>query len=89
MHVAILPINHISVFYMEICVNGGSNIKYTYIIDQKYSHVVLQKHASIFLYKGRVMSWPWPSLDDTTQCWWGIFPRTWTGIKLDSVGSRM
>ena len=41
-HIIVLPTNHINVFYMELCVSGGSHIKYTYMIDCEYNHIVLQ-----------------------------------------------
>ena len=43
----VLLINYISVFYIKLCVNDGSHIKYTYMIDQKYSHIVTPNHASL------------------------------------------
>ena len=34
-HVAVLPINHISVLCTGLCVSGGSHAQYTYIISPK------------------------------------------------------
>ena len=31
-HVAVLPINHVSVLCMRLCVSGGSHVQYTYMI---------------------------------------------------------
>ena len=44
---AVLPINYISVFYIEFTINTQSHIKCTYIISREYSHIVLTDHASI------------------------------------------
>ena len=47
-YVAVLPVNHIITFCMRLYVNGGSHIKYTYMIDREHSHMVLSNHANIF-----------------------------------------
>ena len=49
-HMAVLPANHVSVFYMEPTTNTQFHAKYTYIIGLEYSHVVLPDHASISLF---------------------------------------
>ena len=49
-YVVVLPINHIGVFYIGLCVSGGSHIKCTYMIGREHSHVVLPDHARISLY---------------------------------------
>ena len=48
-HVVVLPVNHVSVFCIELYINDGSYIKYTYMIDRKHSYVVLSDHVSISL----------------------------------------
>ena len=32
-HVAVLPVNHVSVLCIGLCVSGGSHVQYTYMID--------------------------------------------------------
>ena len=44
---AVFLINHVSEFYMELCVSNRFYIKYTYMIGRKHNHVVLPDHASI------------------------------------------
>ena len=34
-YVAVLPANYVNVFYMELCVSGGSYVKYTYNIGPR------------------------------------------------------
>ena len=46
-HVTVLPANHISAFYMGLCVSGGSHTQYIYMIGWEHSHVVLPDHARI------------------------------------------
>ena len=46
-HVAVLPTNHVSTFYLGLYISGGSHIKYIYIIDWKYNYVVFSDHTSL------------------------------------------
>ena len=48
-HMDVLPANHMSIFYIELCISGGSYIKYTYMISWEHSHVVLQNRVSLSL----------------------------------------
>ena len=34
-HVAVLPTNHVSVLYIELCVSGKSHAQYTYMIGPR------------------------------------------------------
>ena len=52
-HVAVLPANHVSAFYIGLYVSGGSHIKYIYMISQEHSHMVLPDYTSLsHLYRG-------------------------------------
>ena len=44
---AVLLTNHVSAFYMGLCVSGGSYVKYTYMIGREHNHVMLSDHASL------------------------------------------
>ena len=46
-HVAVLPINHISVFYMGPTTNTQSHTKCIYMIGWEHNHVVLADYANI------------------------------------------
>ena len=46
-HVAVLPANNVSVFYMEPATNTQSHEKCTYMISWEHSHIVLLNYASI------------------------------------------
>ena len=46
-YVAVFFINHINIFYMELCINDRSYIKCIYMIDREYSHVILSNYTSI------------------------------------------
>ena len=46
---AVLSTNHVSAFCMRLCIDGGSYVKYTYMIGREHSHMVLSDHASLSL----------------------------------------
>ena len=46
-YVIMLLVNHVSIFYMRLCVSSGSHVKYTYMIGQEHSHVVFPDHAKL------------------------------------------
>ena len=60
---AVLLANYISAFCMELCISGGSHIKYTYMIGRKHNHIMLPDHTSL--------SPVWPRLDEkiATNTW--------------------
>ena len=45
-HMVVLPVNHVSVLCIELCVNNGSHIQYTYMIDPR-----VQPHGAPGPYK--------------------------------------
>ena len=46
-YVAVLPINHVSAFYMEPTTNTQFNVKCTYMIGREHSHMVLPDHVNL------------------------------------------
>ena len=45
-HVMVLPVNYVSAFCMELCINGMFHVKYTYMIDREHSHMIFPDHTS-------------------------------------------
>ena len=48
---AVLQVNHISIFCMRLYISGESYVKYTCMIGWEYNHIILLDHASFSLVK--------------------------------------